>query len=249
MPSDFVKGLNYLLRGIKLLNTSGLRRFVIGPVLVNMLLFAFGIGLAIDLFDGALIWLTDFLPDWLDWLQWILWPLFALSLALLGFYTFALLATLIGLPFYGLLAERTLVSIGEKPTEGLTLTQSVLYALKNEPKKLWYVLSRSLACLPLFLIPGMNLLAPAIWFLVVAWSLALEYLAFPAENEGISFAQTRQFSSQNRLLTLGFGVSVNIGILIPIANFVVLPAAVVGATLLWQEQQQSRMSHSSTADL
>lgn len=244
MPNNFINGFNYLLRGIRLLNSPGLRRFVIAPVLVNILLFAIGIGMAVNLFESVLAWLTGFLPHWLDWLQWILWPLFALSIALLGFYTFALLATFIGLPFYGLLAERTLLALGDKPSESLTLMHSVRYALKNEPKKLWYVLSRSLLCLPLFLIPGINFFAPAIWFLVVAWSLALEYLAFPAENEGISFAQTRVFGSQNRWLILGFGVSINIGILIPIANFVVLPAAVVGATLLWREQRQANATHS-----
>jgi CysZ protein len=235
VPTDFLRGLNYVWSGLRRLNSPGLRPFVLLPVALNLIIFASGIGLAIHLFDGTLEWLSGFLPSWLQWLEWIIWPLFVISLLLLGFYTFALLATLIGLPFYGLLSEKTTLVLQLGQTANISLGDSVLYAFKNEPKKLSYTLSRSLICLPLFLIPGVNLFAPAIWFLVVAWTLALEYLAFPAENQGIAFTETRRLAAQHRWLILGFGVGINIGLFIPIANFVILPAAVVGATQLWRD--------------
>ena len=57
-------------------------------------------------------WLLQRLPGWLAWLEWLMWPIFALAVVLLLFYTFTMIANIIGAPFAGVsgtayLYERT----------------------------------------------------------------------------------------------------------------------------------------------
>jgi CysZ protein len=55
-------------------------------------------------------------------------------------------------------------------------------------------------------------------------------------NHDLSFADQKKRLSQHRGLTLGFGGSVMVLTTIPLINFVVMPLAVAGATIIWVEQ-------------
>ena len=88
----------------------------------------------------------------------------------------------------------------------------------------------------LFFIPGINLAAPFLWFMFSAWMLSLEYLDYPMGNHGLLFSDQRPIINQRRFMSLGFGGAVNVAVMIPVANFIIMPAAVAGATALWVEQ-------------
>jgi CysZ protein len=45
--------------------------------------------------------------------------------------------------------------------------------------------------------------------------------------------------SQKRFLNLGFGSAVSVATMTPFLNFLVMPAAVAGATALWVDQLKS----------
>lgn len=87
----------------------------------------------------------------------------------------------------------------------------------------------------LFLIPGVNLGAPVIWFIFSAWMLSLEYGDYPMGNHDISFAEQKKRVAKKRFLNLGFGGAVSVATMTPILNFLVMPAAVAGATAMWVE--------------
>ena len=70
-----------------------------------------------------------------------------------------------------------------------------------------------------------------LWLLFGAWSLSLEYMAYPLESQGIRFPQQRELAGARRMETLGFGIAVLLGLSIPVLNILIPPAAVVGATL------------------
>jgi CysZ protein len=78
-------GAGYLLRGLKLITQSGIRRYVVLPLAINTLLFALLIWYGASRFNSFIDWL---LPAWLEWLEWLLWPLFAVSALLILFCTF-----------------------------------------------------------------------------------------------------------------------------------------------------------------
>ena len=234
-------GANYLIRGLKLLFKPGIRAYVIIPLLINCLLFIVLINYSAQEFGGLLDGLMHKIPDWLQWLSWLLWLLFSVSILLILFFTFSLVCNLVGAPFNGLMAEaveRYLTgSTSEMPPFSLTrFIADIVPSLLNEVKKIVYFLLWSIPFLILFLIPGVNLAAPVLWFLFSAWMLALQYTDYPMANHLLLFSQQRKLLRSQSMRTLGFGGSVSFATLIPIANFIVMPAAVAGATIYWTEQ-------------
>jgi CysZ protein len=56
------------------------------------------------------------------------------------------------------------------------------------------------------------------------------------DNHQLDFPAVKDAVRSRRLSSLGFGGAVALCTTIPIVNFFVVPAAVVGATLLWCEE-------------
>ncbi len=233
-------GAAALLRGLKLINTSGLRRFVFIPVVINVLIFSLSIWVLVQQFTPLVEMLLSYLPAWLEWLKWLFWLFFSLAAILLVFYTFAILANLIAAPFNGLLAEAVEKHLTGKPLPGgsslLEAIKETPMALIDELRKIAYFLLRAIPLLILFLVPLLNLAAPLLWILFSAWMMAVEYCDYPMGNHGLRFSEQRKRLGQRRMLSFGFGGATLVGTMIPLVNFLVMPAAVAGATALWVEQ-------------
>ncbi len=236
-----ISGPGYLIRGFKLINQPGIRRFAILPILVATIVFGLLIWMGYGYFGGLLEWM---LPSgdswWATLIRGILWPLFFIAVVLLLYFSFTVLANLIAAPFNGLLAEKveTLLT-GQAPEDAggvKDLVADILPAMVNEIRKLGYYLIWALPLLILFLIPMVNLIAPILWALFVAWMHVFEYVEYPMENHRIRFKQVRHTIKTKRFLGLSFGASVMMALLIPVVNLLVMPAAVAGATAMWVEQ-------------
>jgi CysZ protein len=186
MPVASVSGLGYLLQGVRLIASPGLRRFVVVPLLVNVLVFAGAIWRGVTWFGGFVAWMEARVPSWLQWLEWLLWPLFVLTLLVLVFYGFGLVANLIAAPFNAVLAEKVELHLtGRHLDEGGGLAKAMrelVPTLIDEVGKVLYSLAWAIPFLILFLIPGVNLAAPVLWFLYTAWMLALQYVDYPMGN-------------------------------------------------------------------
>lgn len=230
-----LRGAAYLWRGFKLISQDGLRRYVIVPLTINIILFGAAIWYGTDKF-GAFI--DRLLPSWLEWLHWLLWPLFAVAVLVAAFYTFTIVANLIASPFNSLLAaqvERRLATARAVPVQNQF---SIYESLAHEVKKILFLLGWSVPLAVLFFIPGLNLLAPFAWLLFSAWMLVLEYCDYPMGNHGIPFAEQRRLVRRRGFLNLGFGAATLLATSIPVVNLLTIPAAVAGATALWVENFQ-----------
>lgn len=249
MISNPFAGAVYFLQGLRLLLQPGLRRYVIIPLSINALLFGGLIWLGASQFDSLLQWFMPELPEWLQWLEWLFWALFALSTLLILFFAFSLLANVVAAPFNGLLAEAV-----ERHLTGETLSanggwkkmlQEFVPSMVDEGRKLLYFIAWSIPFLILFIIPVINIAAPFLWLAFSAWMLAAEYCDYPMGNHGLLAAEQRQRLGNKRLLSLGFGLVVSLATMTPILNFLVMPAAVAGATILWVKQlKQQRQPQS-----
>ena len=234
-------GANHLLKGFSLLNQPGVRLFVVIPFFINLCIYTALLVYSIDQFGLLMDWMIAQLPGWLGWLEWLLWPLFLLLTALLVAYTFTLLANLIGAPFNGFLAEKVARNLGvEPPPEAETrIIPQMLNDVKQEIRKLLYFLARAallgIASLLLIWIPGVNAIVPVLWFLFGAWMLALEYSDFHLANQGYRWNAERELLQRHRWAAMGFGATAAGATLVPIVNFLVMPAAVAGATAMWVE--------------
>lgn len=236
MRGNPLLGMRYLGRGFSLLSNKGLKRFVAFPILINALLMSaliyFGGGYLIDKIQG----LVDWLPSWLSWLYWLILPIAALTLISITVYFFSAVLNLIASPFNGLLSEAVETKITGAVIPDEPIGQLISRTLQRELKKLGYFIPRYLGLLVISFIPVVNVVSPLLWFIFGAWVLTLQYLDYALDNNGHSFADLHNALKLQPLTTLGFGFVVALGLMIPIVNLFVMPAAVCGATLYWSEQ-------------
>src|SRR3990172_12140527 len=102
-----LRGATYVFRGYGLITRPGLRRFVVAPLLVNMLIFASLLWLGIDQFGNLMdLLLPSGESRWAVLARFALWLLFAAAALLIIIFTFTLLANLVAAPFNGLLSEK-----------------------------------------------------------------------------------------------------------------------------------------------
>ncbi len=236
---DFTLGFMTLWRALPLLNKPGVKRYVIIPLLINIVLFVALFWISGNYFSELVDSLTAWLPNWLSWLSSLLWIVFALLAVLLLFFGFSFVINLVGSPFNGLLAaklEQHLTGTAPPGSER-PLWHETGMILWSEMKKWIYFAMWAMLILILSLV--ISPLAPLLWFFFSAWAMSLEYLDYPLGNHGLVFSDIRQHVATRRLLYLGFGSAVTVALLIPIFNLLVMPLAVAGATLL-QVEQSSR---------
>jgi CysZ protein len=239
MQNNPLSGAVYFLRGVRLIFAPGIRAYVMAPLLVNIVVFSALIYFGAGWFQALL---DSMLPGWLDWLAFVLWPLFFVAALIVVFFTFSLIGNLIAAPFNGLLAEAVECHITGTPIPGGGLKKMMVdlgSTMASELRKLAYIVLWGIPALVLFFIPGLNLAAPFIWMLFGAWMLAISYVDYPMGNHGLTFPEQRRQLGQRRYLALGFGGAAMFALAIPLVNFLVIPAAVAGATILWVERLET----------
>ncbi|WP_145584180.1 sulfate transporter CysZ [Yersinia intermedia] len=241
-----VSGVHYFAQGWQLISRPGIRRFVILPLLVNILLMG---GAFWWLFNRIGDWvpqLMSHVPDWLQWLSYLLWPVMVISVLLVFSYLFSTLANIIAAPFSGLLAEQLEASLTGKllPDTGIWgIVKDLPRIMAREWQKLAYYLPRALGLLLLYFIPGIGqTVAPVLWFLFSAWMLSIQYCDYPFDNHKVSFQQMRSALRQNKVDNLQFGALVSLFTMIPFLNLVILPVAVCGATAMWVDRYRDQFT-------
>ncbi|RRJ85370.1 sulfate transporter CysZ [Aestuariirhabdus litorea] len=242
---DLARGGSAFLAGFGLLTRPGLRGFVVVPLLINIVLFSLLIYVASDQFSTWVQRALDWLPEWLSFLDWLMWPLFALTIVVILFFSFTIVANLIAAPFNGLLSEvcerQLRAELGEPgqeiPFSWKELGLMVPRTLAREVTKLLYFAPRALLLLIISWIPLLNLAAPLLWALFGAWTMAIQYIDYAADNNRMTFKEMLLALKRRRLLCLGFGGCVSLLMLIPLINLLIMPAAVTGATRLWVSER------------
>lgn len=245
MLADSLRGAGYLVQGFGLLTAPGVKRYVAIPLTINILLFAALIYFGYGAFMDFLNWLLPEQNGWLSWLRYILIPLFFLTVLVVCFFTFTIIANIVSSPFNGLLAEAveqylTGKAIAE-PKDVLDVIKGALPMMLNELGKLGYYAMLMIPAFLIFLllsfIPIVNLFAALGWFLVSAWVLAVEYTDYPFDNHEIRFKAMRQRLGTRKWLAFGFGGATLFATAIPVLNFFVVPSAVAGATAMSVQQK------------
>ncbi len=227
---NYVKGINDVLSGFGLIFQSGIRRYVIIPLLINTVLFAGAIYLLSLQMES---WMQKLLPDWLLWLEWLIWPLFAITLLFIVFFTFTLVANLISAPFNSYLSASVEYKLTGARPENLVsepVWKTVVRTVGAEISKTIYFLLWLIPLALLTIIPVINVAAPFAWFLFAAWSFSIEYLDSPLGNRGMLFKQVREYNRDNRMRSLGLGTGVFLMTSVPVLNFLAMPVAVCAAT-------------------
>lgn len=234
-------GLAYLALGLKLIQTKGLKRFVLIPIAINFLLFG-----------AAVYWLTvttqawterfmDWLPSYFQWLEYLIYPLLVIFILAMFYFLFTSVTNLIAAPFNGLLSEKV-----ERYESGQTVSdEGVAGLIKDIPRtlgrefqKMWYFLPRALGFFLLSLL--LPVIGQIIWFLWISWMMAIQYLDYPFDNHKLPFTRMRFELRAQKGKSLSFGFGIIVLTMIPLVNLIVMPLAVAGATALWVDHYRDK---------
>lgn len=245
-----VTGISYLFKALPLLTQKGIKSFVIIPLMINILFFSVGIYFGFAYFGEYMDKMLDTSGLWswvaaiVDMIKPLLYILFGLTLFVLVFYTFSILANIIASPFNSLLADATEKHLTGKVSSSSDSMKQVMKdivpTIFMELRKLIYMILWSVPFLiMLFVIP---IIGPIIWFLFTAWMMSLQYMDYPMGNHKVKFSDQRALQRKQRLFSLGFGGVTMGASMIPLVNFIVMPTAVIAATMIWVEQYSEAKS-------
>ncbi|MCX4028289.1 sulfate transporter CysZ [Endozoicomonas sp. SM1973] len=238
-------GTQQFFQGLKLISQPGLRKFVVFPLLLNICVFTIALILLFSQFGALISWLIGDLPSWLIWLEYLLWPFFAITALLLVFFTFSILGNIIASPFHGFLAEAVEKKItnnqNEEEFSWQQLAVVVPKAIGRELRKLLYYLPWLVILLLITITPVLNIIAPFAWFAYSTWMLSVQYVDYAADNNGVGFKEMIDQLKQSRTNALTFGGTVYLLMFIPLVNFLVIPAAVAGGTVMWVELNRKKI--------
>lgn len=252
--NNLFAGFQYFIQGARLLTQPGMKRYVLVPILANIVVFFVLTAILINSFSSLTDWFNGLLSFW-SWLAFIatfittlLSGIIFFTILLIYGYSFNLITNIIAAPFYGLLAEKVEAELAgtEIPTEPFSTMATRTF--KREMVKLWYFITRgivvSIALFLLALIPLVNLSVPLFALLWGAWVMTLQYVDYPADNNQRSFTQLRKKMKQHAYSSTGLGSTIMLGSMIPVVNIFVMPIAVAGGTVFWVNELKTEPVHS-----
>ena len=244
-----IDAVGYFLNAWKMAREPGLRRWVLLPLAFNISLFGllyWLIGGWLAAWIGALgagVELTGgwaFLNGVIDAGIWLLQALAWLSLLMLFASTFTIAVQLVAAPFMGLLAEQIDRRVSDSPLAEESIPAMIRRTFRRELRKtwdwLWRTLLVGLGVLVLMLVPGLNVLAPLIWFLWSGWLLGLQYVDYGADTRQVPFLSMKAAARRSWWLVLTFGSLTLLLTMVPLVNLTIMPVAVIAGVMIWQRQ-------------
>jgi len=98
--------IDYFVAGARLIAKPGYRRFILIPLLINLVIFVAVTIALFHLFGDFFALAQEWSPAWLDWLTWLLWPLVGFVFLVVYGYSFNIITNFLAAPFFGVLAEK-----------------------------------------------------------------------------------------------------------------------------------------------
>jgi len=235
-------GASYFIKGFSLIRQKGVRRFVFIPLLINILLFSFAFYFIYLELNTYMETIMAWLPSWLDWLSVILWPFAVLTVLIIFSFLFSTVANWLAAPFNGLLSEKMEAILrGQAAPEGemFDIVKDIPRTLSREWQKLSYYVPRAIGFFILLWV--LPIFGQILWFLFIAWMMAIQYKDYPFDNHKIPFSEMKIILKDNKSMSYSFGITVAVFSMIPIVNLIVMPVAICGATALWVDYYQDKV--------
>lgn len=232
--------MHYFFTGLSLINTKGLRRYVLIPLSINLVLFAIAFFYLMTQVGAWVDGILAFIPQWLDFLEYLLWPFLVITVVLSMAFTFTMVANFIAAPFNALLSEKVELHLTGHalPEQGFAaFLADVPRMLKREWTKFIYCVPRALVFLLVFFL--LPVIGQVVWFLFTSWMMAIQYCDYPYDNHKITFDKMREQLRGDLTGSYSFGITVSIASMVPFLNLLVMPVAVCGATAMWVDRYKN----------
>jgi CysZ protein len=240
MIKAFATGFMAPIRGGKLiLSDPVLLRYSILPFLIMAVAFGVGFTAALPEITAFLVGLVPVLTGWMVVLQWL-----GIGLAYLVGFLFVILflvmfASVISSPFQGLLAEKALMRLGvieDQPFRFSKWIKTTASMLLVSLKRAAVFLVVGSFLFVLALIPGVQIVAGFLGLVIIA----ADCMDFSLEILEFNFRSRLRFLKRNFWYLAGLGCCFGLSFLVPVLNFFLLPAAVVGGSILSKELKLKR---------
>ncbi|MBB5155832.1 EI24 domain-containing protein [Saccharopolyspora phatthalungensis] len=225
-------GFGIILRNPRLLLLGAL------PALISAVLLLGGLAALIYYSADLVTWLTPFAANWGDFARRALRILLGVALigaaTLLGSVSFIAVTLLIGGPFYEHIAEQAEKQLGlDTSDDGAGLVRQFGRGVRDSLKLAGITLIGAILVFGIGFIPvAGQLAAPVLGALLGAWVIGLEMVGLVFQRRGLRLGDRHRALWQRRAMALGFGLPTYLLCLVPVAQLVVIPSAVVGGTLL-----------------
>ncbi len=242
MSENSRSGIYYFSLGWTLIRMPSIRRFVILPLLINIVLMFSAFYWLFQQLGDWIGFVLAYIPSWLQWLDYLIWPLAVGFILFVFTYFFSTITNLIAAPFNGLLAEQLEAKLTGKPAPDTSIIKDIPRIMKREVVKLVYYIPRAAIILVLYFIPGIGqTLVPVLWFLFSAWMVSIQYCDYPFDNHKVEFSTMRKALGRDKYNNLQFGSLVYVFTLIPIVNLFIMPVAICGATAMWVDNYKREL--------
>ncbi|MEV0699210.1 EI24 domain-containing protein [Saccharopolyspora sp. NPDC050389] len=225
-------GFGIILRNPKLLLLGAI------PALISALLLLGGLGTLIYFSPDLVSWMTPFADGWGDAARQALRILVGVALVgaggLLASVSFIAVTLLIGGPFYEHIAEQAEQKLGlDTSDDGAGFARQLGRGVRDSLKLVGVALVGALLLFGIGFIPVVGQIAALVLGAFFgAWLVTLEMVGLVFQRRGLTFRDRRRALRQHRAVVFGFGLPTYLLCLIPIAQLLVIPSAVVGGTLL-----------------
>jgi len=237
--------LEYFMLGWRLIQLRGIRRYVIMPMLANIVIMSLLFYWFFSVISSVIDFGLDYIPSWMQWLSYVATFIVFVIFGILFCYFFSTITNIIAAPFNGLLAEQIEAYLTGSPapdTSIWSLIKDIPRIMVREIKKLIYYI---VWCIPLLFTSFIPLfgqfITPILWFIFTAWMINIQYADYAFDNHKVTFYRMRQLLQQDKLDNTCFGILVSFFTMIPILNLIIMPVAICGSTAIWVDRYRSQI--------
>ena len=237
---NFCRGFAFSLRGVRLFYTTpGLWKYTVFPlimVIATYVLLGYLGSCAVGAFAGFIDEKCAQLPGFLQWLataaRAVSILLMIMILSVIAVVSIGTLYELFGGIFFDALIHRFAGNLCKEKLPELNWK----FALKAVFDTAIYSVNTMLIILFFLLV---NLLLPIagqiVMILIVSYRFGVVYLAMSGFHFGKNLLQTKAAAYANKMLVLGFGVSIYLMFLFPLAVLFLLPGIMLAGMLIYLE--------------
>ena len=217
------------------------------PFAINVALFTLAIAVfvgwayepLVEVLRAALA--TGAPEAWYQWLWlgplralgWLVQWLVILLVAVLVYFLFTTVGSVLASPFLDVLSQRVeRIHTGSAAAQGAGGVRGALHVLVEDAKRTIFFAMGVVLLLALGLVPGLQPVSALALLLYSALFLSLDYTAYLLDRREVPFRARRAWLWQNRRPLLGFGAAALGTFVVPGLNFLALPVLVTAGTLL-----------------